>query len=74
MIFQIVHILSKNIRFKTSILRSDSCDYSDVYIVAKGTIDLWAADANENDNAEKIITLKNNASFFHTYKNSITYL
>ena len=29
---------SKQIRFKTSILRSDLCDYSDAYIVVKGTI------------------------------------
>ena len=28
----------KNIRFKTSMLRSDLCDYSDVYIVVKGRI------------------------------------
>ena len=29
---------SKQIRFKTSTLRSDLCDFSDVYIVVKGTI------------------------------------
>ena len=29
---------SKQIRFKTSILRSDLCDFSDAYVVAKGTI------------------------------------
>ena len=29
---------SKQIRFKTSILRSDLCDFGDAYIVAKGTI------------------------------------
>ena len=28
----------KNIRFKTLMLRSDSSDYSDAYIVVKGTI------------------------------------
>ena len=28
----------KQIRFETSILQSDLCDYSDVYIVTKGTI------------------------------------
>ena len=28
----------KNIMFKTSTLRSDLCDYSDAYIVVKGTI------------------------------------
>ena len=30
--------VNKNIRFKTSMLRSDLCDYSDAYIVAKGRI------------------------------------
>ena len=29
---------SKQIRFKTSTLRSDLCDFSDAYIVVKGTI------------------------------------
>ena len=28
----------KNIRFKTSLLRSNLCDYTDTYIVIKGTI------------------------------------
>ena len=32
-------------------LRSDLCDYSDVCIVVKGTTDLLAAAANENDKA-----------------------
>ena len=32
------HKLSKEIRLKKSMLRSDLCDYSDVYIVVKGTI------------------------------------
>ena len=30
--------VSKNIKYKTSILRSDLCDYSDAYIIFKGTI------------------------------------
>ena len=42
-------------------LRSDLCDYSDTYIVVKGTIDLVSA--NENDKAEKNIVFKNNAPF-----------
>ena len=29
---------NKEIRIKTSMLRSDLCDYSDAYIVVKGTI------------------------------------
>ena len=28
----------RQIKFKTSMLRSDLCDYSDAYIVVKGTI------------------------------------
>ena len=48
--------------FKTSILRSDLCDYSDAYIVAKGTIDLSAATENDkNDKADKNVAFKNNA-------------
>ena len=46
--------VNKNVRFKTPILRSDLCDYSDVYIVDKLTIDLSiAAAANQNDKAQK---------------------
>ena len=55
--------INKNIRFKTSMLRSYLCDYSDAYIVVKGTIDLLAAAANEYDKAEKDFAFKNNAPF-----------
>ena len=44
-------------------LRSDLYDCSDAYIVVKGTIDLLADDANENNKAEKNVAFKNNASF-----------
>ena len=54
---------NKSIRFKTSMLRSYLCDYSDAYIVVKGTIDLLATAANENDKVQKNVTFKNNASF-----------
>ena len=33
-----LYSVNKNIRFKTSILRSDLCDYSDTYTVVKWTI------------------------------------
>ena len=39
-------------------LRSDLCDYSDVYIVAKGTIDLSVDAANENHKVEKYFFFK----------------
>ena len=38
--------VNKNRRFKTSMLRSDLCDYSDVCVVVKGTIDLLSTAAN----------------------------
>ena len=51
---------NKQIRFKTSMLRSDLCDYSDAYIVVKGTITVTNPDDNEYD---KKLTLKNNPPF-----------
>ena len=52
---------SKPIRFKTSMLRSDLCDYSDAYVWVKGKITV----TNPNDNASfnKELILKNNAPF-----------
>ena len=48
--------VNKNIRFKTSMLKSDSYHYSDLYTIVKGKIDVLAA-ANENDKAQKILHL-----------------
>ena len=39
---------SKQIRFKTSMLRSDLCDYSNAYIVVKGIITVSATDGVNN--------------------------
>ena len=36
----------KNVGFKTSVLRPNLCDHSDVYIVVKGTITVEGYDAN----------------------------
>ena len=55
--------VNKNIRFKTYMLRSDLCDYSDACIVVKGTVDLLPYDADENDKAQKNIAFKYNAPF-----------
>ena len=57
------YAVNKNIRFKTSTLRSDFCDYNDGYIVVKETIDLLAAVANENGKAEKNVAFEDNAPF-----------
>ena len=52
---------SKPIRFKTSMLRSDLCDYSDAYVWVKGIITL--TNLNNNINFDRRLTLKNNAPF-----------
>ena len=54
-----------NIRFKTSMIRSNLCDYSDAYILAKETLtvtDMAAAGAVVN-NTNKQVILKNCAPF-----------
>ena len=52
---------SKQIKFKTSMLQSDLCDFSDAYIVVKGTI--IAVENPNNDANNKKLVFKNNASF-----------
>ena len=40
---------NKQIRFKTAMLRSSLCDYSDAYILVKGNITVNSAAANNTD-------------------------
>ena len=59
---------NKSIRFKTPILRSNLCDYSDVYILVKGTITVMAPGVNNGannirDKRNRPLILKNNAPF-----------
>ena len=51
---------SKQIRFRTSMLRSDLCDYSDAYTVIKGDITFTSP---ANDTCDKNLAFKNNAPF-----------
>ena len=70
--------VNKNIQFKASMLRTDLCDYSDAYIVVKGTV-TFEGDGNNNDDnddddddndddddddekRDKKLTFKNNVS------------
>ena len=56
---------NSNIRFKTSIIRSNLCGYSDAYILVKGTITVQntaAADVAVNNTHKKVI-FKNCAPF-----------
>ena len=55
--------VNKNIRFKTSMVRSYLCDYNDACVVVKGTIDLLAAATNKTEKAGKEVSFKNNAQF-----------
>ena len=52
---------NKQIRFKTSMLRSDLCDFSDAYIVVKGTVTLTKT------NGSGIVDIRNR---FLAFKNA----
>ena len=59
---------NKSIRFKRPMLRSNLCDYSDAYILVKGTITVTAPGANNGannirDKKNRHLILKNNAPF-----------
>ena len=54
--------VKKEIRIKTSMLRSDLCDFSDAYIVAKGTITVTNPDNAKRNTAA---AFKNNAPFIY---------
>ena len=50
---------SKQIRFKTPMLKSDLCDYNNAYLVVKGTIFIEAR--NNRDIKNRSLAFKNNA-------------
>ena len=59
---------NKSTRFKTPMLRSNLYDYSDAYILVKGTITVTAPGVNNNannirDKRNRPLILKNNAPF-----------
>ena len=56
--------VNKEIRSKTSMLRSDLCDFNDAYIVVKGTITVSNPD---NAKRNKSVAFKNNASFINCF-------
>ena len=56
--------VNKEIRIKTSMLRSDLCDFSDAYIVVKGTITLTKTDRIRFiDIRNRFLAFKNNTPF-----------
>ena len=52
---------NKSIRFKTPMLRSNLCNYSDAYILVNGTITV--AGNSQRDRQNRPLILKNNAPF-----------
>ena len=54
--------VNKKIRIRAPMLRSDLCDFSDAYIVAKGTISVTAPDDAERN---KSVVFKKNAPFIN---------
>ena len=61
------HNVNSQIKFKTTMLKSSLCDFSDAYILAKGTITVnntAAADADGNNTNKKVI-FKNCAPFIN---------
>ena len=56
---------NKQIKFKTSMLRSSLCDYSDAYILVKGniTVNNTAAGGGDANNNNKKVIFKNRVPF-----------
>ena len=57
---------SKPIRFKTSLLRSDLCNYSDAYVWVKGQITVTSP--NNNVNFDRRLTLKITRHLFRVFQ------
>ena len=55
------YFAKKNRRVKVSMLRSDLCHYSDVYVVVKGRISIKGT--NDANKKNKKLTFKNNVPF-----------
>ena len=61
---------NKEIRIKTPMLRSNICDFSDAYIVVKGTITVTNPN---NAKRSKAVAFKNNAPFLTAFQKLMVY-
>ena len=61
--------VNSQIKFKTTILKSSLCDYSDAYILVKGKITITGAEADaatrQADERDKVAAFKNCAPFIN---------
>ena len=55
--------INESIRFKTTMLRSNLCDYVDAYLLVKGTIAITGAGAN--DAAKRLDEINKGVTFVH---------
>ena len=55
--------VGSQIKFKTTMLKSSLCDYSDAYILVKGKITITGAAARQTDERDKGVAFKNCAPF-----------
>ena len=68
------HKPNQLIRFKTSMLRSDLCDFSDVYIVVKGDITHTKANGRGIVNiSNRFLAFKNNAPLLIAHQRAKMY-
>ena len=65
-----ITMLTKKLRIKTPMLRSDLYDFSDAYIVAKGIIAVTNPDDTKRN---KAVAFKNNAPFATALQKLIVY-
>ena len=63
--------VNSQIKFKTTMLKSSLCDYSNAYILVKGKIRITGAGdgatATQADERDKVVALKNFAHFLAAY-------
>ena len=60
--------INESIRFKTTMLRSNLCDYVDAYLLVKGTIAITGAGAN--DAAKRLDEINKGVTFVHHLLNA----
>ena len=65
---------NKQIRFKTSMLRSDLCNYSETYILVKRVITVKAPNENSDNDAIKAINIEDKRNRPLSFKNNAPFI
>ena len=64
---------NSQIKFKTSMLKSRLCNYSDAYIHVKGTMSMTKQEGDNLNNNNKRVVFKNTAPFTDCISETIQY-